>query len=329
MRRSTGVTWDQLKVGAVILVALVVIAVAILKLGQAAHLFTKRYTLISFVPNTAGLRVGGQVTVAGQLAGSVKSIDFLPVDADTLRNLKIVIEVDKEVQPQVRRDSQAKLKTLGLLGDKVFDISPGTPRYTMLQEGDTLSLGNAIDYEQVLAQASGALDQVVTLTGSLQKVANGVVKGEGTVGQLLTNRQLFDNLNSTLATTNTLMARLQNPRGTVGQLLNDPALYNNLNSVLASADTLVGSLGSGINSETGTVGKLLRDDALYTRLLSAVSGMDSIVTTMQQGNGTMKKLFTDEQLYTQLLQSVTNLNQVLTDVRSNPSRYTRGLIRVF
>jgi phospholipid/cholesterol/gamma-HCH transport system substrate-binding protein len=329
MRRSTGVTWDQLKVGAVILVALVVIAVAILKLGQAAHLFTKRYTLVSFVPNTAGLRVGGQVTVAGQLAGSVKTIEFLPVDADTLKNLRIIIEVDKEVQPQVRRDSEAKLKTLGLLGDKVFDISPGTPKYSMLQEGDTLTLGNAIDYEQVLAQASGALDQVVTLTGSLQKVANGVVKGEGTVGQLLTNRQLFDNLNSTLATTNTLMARLQNPRGTVGQLLNDPALYNNLNRVLASADTLVGSLGSGINSETGTVGKLLRDDALYTRLLSAVSGMDSIVTTMQQGNGTVKKLFTDEQLYTQLLQSVTNLNQVLTDVRSNPGRYTRGLIKVF
>ena len=329
MRRSAVITWDQLKVGAVILVAIVVIGIAILKLGEAAHLFTKRYTLVSFVPNTAGLRVGGQVTVAGQLAGSVKSIEFLPVDADTTRNLKVIIEVDKEVQPQVRRDSQAKLKTLGLLGDKVFDITPGTPRFTPLNDGDTLRLGEALDYEAVLVQASGALEQVVSLTGSLQKVANGVVAGEGTVGQLLTNRQLFDNLNSTLATTNTLMARLQNPRGTVGQLLNDPALYNNLNSVLASADTLVGSLGSGINSETGTVGKLLRDDALYTRLLSAVSGMDSIVTTMQQGNGTMKKLFTDEQLYTQLLQSVTNLNQVLTDVRSNPSRYTRGLIRVF
>jgi hypothetical protein len=43
----------------------------------------------------------------------------------------------------------------------------------------------------------------------------------------------------------------------------------------------------------------------------------------------VRKLFTDDQLYTQLLQSVTNLNQVLTDVRGNPGRYTRGLIRVF
>jgi phospholipid/cholesterol/gamma-HCH transport system substrate-binding protein len=303
--------------------------IAVLKLGQAAHLFTKRYTLVSFVPNASGLQVGGQVTVAGQLSGSVKSIDFLPVDADTTRNIRITIEVDENVQPQVRRNSTAKLKTLGLLGDKVFDISPGTLAYSVLKDGDTLSLGIALDYEAVLGQASGALEQVVGLTGSLQKVANNVVAGQGTVGQLLTNRQLYDNLNSTLATTNVLMARLQNPRGTVGQLLNDPTLYNNLNRVLSSADTLVGQLGAGVNSSNGTVGKLLRDDQLYNRLVSAVSGMDSIVTTMQHGNGTVNKLFTDDEMYRQLLQAVTSLNAVLTDVRRDPRRYTQGLIKVF
>ena len=329
MKRSTVITWDQLKVGAVILVAIIVIGVAILKLGQAAHLFTKRYTLVSFVPNTAGLRVGGQVTVAGQLAGAVKSIDFLPVDADTTRNIKIVVEVDNAIQPQVRRDSQAKLKTLGLLGDKVFDISPGTLRYPVLHDGDTLALGEALDYEAVLVQASGALDQVVSLTGSLQKVANGVVAGNGTMGQLLTNRQLYDNLNSTLASTNTLMARLQNPKGTVGQLLNDPALYNNLNRTLASADTIVSQLGSSISSGNGTVGKLLRDDTLYVRLVSTVAGMDTLVSTMSHGKGTMNKLFTDDQMDTELLKAVTSLNAVLADVRRDPRLYTGGLIKVF
>ena len=329
MKRSAVITWDQLKVGAVILVALVVMSVAILKLGQAAHLFSKRYTLVSFVPNTAGLRVGGQVTVAGQLAGGVKEIEFLPVDADTMRNIRIVIEVDRSVQSQVRRNSEAKLKTLGLLGDKVFDISPGTPDFAVLQDGDTLKLGEAVDYEAVLVQASGALDQVVSLTGSLQKVANGVVKGEGTVGQLLTNRSLYENLNATLATTNTLMARLQNPRGTVGQLLNDPTLYNNLNRVLISADTLVAQLGGGINSQNGTVGKLLKDDELYTRLVSTVAGMDTLVSAMSHGNGTVKKLFTDDEMYAQLLKAVTSLNEVLVDVRRDPRRYTKGLISVF
>jgi ABC-type transporter Mla subunit MlaD len=94
MKRSTFITWDQLKVGAMIIVALAIMFIAMLKLGESARLFTKRYSLITLVPSTAGLRVGGQVTVAGQLAGAVKSIEFLPVDLDTLRNLKITIEID-------------------------------------------------------------------------------------------------------------------------------------------------------------------------------------------------------------------------------------------
>jgi hypothetical protein len=39
MKRSSFMTWDQLKVGGLILLALGVLAVAVYKLGQAANLF--------------------------------------------------------------------------------------------------------------------------------------------------------------------------------------------------------------------------------------------------------------------------------------------------
>ncbi|HEY8832281.1 MAG TPA: MlaD family protein, partial [Gemmatimonadaceae bacterium] len=87
MKRSTSITWDQLKVGVLILVALLILVVAIVKLGEAGNLFGKRYRLVAFVANASGLRVGGPVTVAGQLAGSVKDVQFLPPDNDTTRNL--------------------------------------------------------------------------------------------------------------------------------------------------------------------------------------------------------------------------------------------------
>src|SRR6478672_6519471 len=121
MRRSTFITWDQLKVGAMIAVALLIMVVAILKLGQQANLFAKRYTLLAFVPQTSGLREGSQVTLAGQLVGSIKKIEFLPVDLDTTKNLRIPVEIDQAVSPQVRRDSRAVLRSVGLLGDKLFD----------------------------------------------------------------------------------------------------------------------------------------------------------------------------------------------------------------
>jgi len=324
MKRSSYITWDQLKVGVLILVALVIIAASIVKLGQAGNLFGKRYRLVAFVASASGLRIGGQVTVAGQVAGSVKDIKFLPPDADTTRNLKLIVEVDRKLSEQIRQDSRAKIQTSGLLGDKLVDISVGTPRYRALHEGDTLIVIPSIDYEAVVQQASGAIAEVVRLTRDLSKVTGGINRGEGTLGQLVTNRQLYDQLNATLLRTSSLMARLENPRGTVGRLLDDPALYNSLTRMIAGADTVL----SQINSGTGSVGKLLRDDTLYVHLNRVVARADSLVSTMASGKGTMSKLFNDQQLYDQLVKTVTELNNVLVEVRRDPRRYTPGMIQV-
>src|SRR3954464_11295278 len=109
MKRSSFITWDQLKVGGIISAALVVLAVAVYKLGQAANLFSRRYDLLAYLPNANGLRAGGTVLVAGQFAGTIKSIDFLPVTNDTTRHLKLVLAIDEGLKPQVRRDSKAKV----------------------------------------------------------------------------------------------------------------------------------------------------------------------------------------------------------------------------
>ncbi len=325
MKRSSFITWDQLKVGAVILVALVILAVAIVKLGTAGNLFAKRYTLVSFLGNASGLRVGGGVTVAGQLAGSIKEIEFLPPDADTTRNLRLLLEVNRSMSEQVRLDSRAKIKTVGLLGDKAFDITPGTPRYRTLREGDTLIIIPSLDYEAVVQQASSAIAEVTGLTRDVKSMAGAISRGEGTLGQLVVNRTLYDQVNSTLARTSSLMARLENPRGTIGRLLDDPALYYSLNRTLASADTLIAQIGSG----NGSIGKLLHDDSLYVHLVSVVARTDTLVGAMAGGKGTVQKLLTDEQLYDQLVKAVTELNAVLVDVRRDPRRYTKGMIKVF
>jgi phospholipid/cholesterol/gamma-HCH transport system substrate-binding protein len=187
MKRSAYITWDQLKVGSIIIVAILILTLAMYKLGQAANLFSSRYELVTFLPDVAGLRQGGSVTIAGQLAGVVKEIELLPVDADTTRNVRVVFEVDEDLRNQVRGDSRARLRTMGLLGDKVLAVSVGTPRHSALTEGDTVPSEPALDYEVVVAQAAGAVDDVVALTRDLRALTGGIVRGEGTVGQLITN----------------------------------------------------------------------------------------------------------------------------------------------
>lgn len=325
MKRSPTITWDQLRVGLVILVAFAVIGVAIYKLGQAANLFAKRYELVAYLSDANGLRTGGAVLVAGQLAGAVKSIEFLPVDTDTTRNLRIILSIDEGIKEQIRRDSKGKLRTLGLLGDKAFDITPGTPRARILVAGDTVTVAQSLDYEAVIAQASSAVTDMVALTRDLRVITNGLAKGQGTIGQLLTNKALYDNMNGSLARANAMLATFQNPNGTVGRMLNDPTLYNRLTGVIASTDSLVVTL----NSTKGTAGLLLRDTTLYRNMVGITKGADSLMRSLTNGQGTASKLLTDQTLYDQLNKLVNDLSAVLADVRRDPSRYMKGVVKVF
>ena len=325
MKRSPTITWDQLRVGLVILIALGIIGVAVYKLGQAANLFAKRYELIAYLPDANGLRPGGAVMVAGQLAGTVKSIEFLPVDQDTTRNLRLTLQIDAGLQEQIRRDSKGKLRSMGLLGDKAFDITPGTPRARVLQAGDTVTVVQSLDYEAVIAQASSAVTDMVALTRDMRAITSGIVRGQGTIGQLVTNKALYDNLNGTLSRANTMLAQFQNPNGTVGRLLNDPTLYTRLTGVIASTDSLVTTL----NSTKGTAGLMLRDTTLYRNMVGITQGADSLMRSLTNGKGTASKLLTDQTLYDQLNKLVTDLSAVLADVRRDPGRYTKGMIKVF
>jgi len=325
MKRGSIITWEQVRVAAVVLVALLIIGIGGYKLAEAANLLGRKYELVAYVPSANGIKVGGAVTVAGQLAGAVKRIDFLPVDRDTTRNLRLVIELDDDLRQQVRGDSRARLRTQGLLGDRVFDISPGTPQTSPLRPGDTVVVMPTLEYDQIIAQASGAVGDVVGLTHDLRGITGGITRGEGTVGQLVTNRGLYDELTRTLDRTNRMLAGMQNPNGTVGRLMNDPTLYNNLTRTTASLDSLLGQVA---RSE-GTVGKLLRDDTLYTRLVGVASGADSLVKLMTHGNGIAARLLTDQAAYDNLNTTLARLNAILEDVRKNPGKYTKGLIKVF
>jgi phospholipid/cholesterol/gamma-HCH transport system substrate-binding protein len=325
MKRPSFITWEQLKVGLLIAAALAVIGVAIYRLGQAANLFSRRYELLAYLPNASGLQAGGVVYVAGQYAGTIKSIEFLPVDNDTLRNLRVRMAIDHALQDQVRTDSKAKIRTLGLLGDKVIDISIGTPRYSALRDGDTIAVAPSLDYEAVLAQAAGAVSDMVDLTHDLRQITSSVVEGKGTMGQLLTNRALYDQFVGTMSRANAMLARVENPNGTFARLLDDPTLYNRFVSVVTAADSLVVAL----NDKNGTIGRLLRDDTLYTHIVSMAIAGDSLMKTLSNGQGFAGRLLNDPALYDRINKLTTDLGAILEDVRKDPRRYTRGVICVF
>ena len=55
-------------------------------------------------------------------------------------------------------------------------------------------------------------------------------------------RATIDSVNMTISSVHQMMSQIQSPQGTLGLLMRDPALYNNLNHTVQSADSLVTDL---------------------------------------------------------------------------------------
>lgn len=318
MRRAP-IRWIQLRVGLVIVVALAVLALGIFFIGEVGVVYGARYRLITLMPSANGLVEGAVVRLGGQDVGKVEAIDFVPF-AERRRPdevLKITMGVDRRVKEQIRTDSEARLFTQGLLGDKLVDIRPGTAAGAVLEEGDTVRSAAPVDLEEILRSASDAMGSAVALLSDFREIADALVRGEGTAGRILTDDALYASfLNASRAMAD-FLGSLNAGAGTLGQLARDPILYVELRAAVAALDTLTQAVLGG----EGTLGRLVWSDTLYTRLVATSARADSILRSLEAGEGTAGLLLSNPDLYENLNRLAVDLQAVVAEFRAKPRKY--------
>lgn len=319
MRRSTPVSWEQLRVGALVLVGLVLLAVGIFLVGRVGHVFGHRYELVTLMRSGSGLVPGSAVQLAGQNVGQVARIDLIPPErrAEEEASVAVWLAVNREVQEQIRGDSRARLRTQGLLGDRVIDIQPGSPQARILDEGDTIPSAEPLDYQEILEQASGAITGLRDLTRRLEELTQRLLAGEGSLGRLVVDETLYRRLADLSGSLADVLEQAESGQGTLGQLLTDRRLYERMVSVTASLDSLTAGLAAG----RGTLGRMVTSDSLYRELTGTTRQFNALLDSLRRGQGTAGRLVTDDALYEELLRTLTDLNAVLEDVRQEPRRY--------
>jgi phospholipid/cholesterol/gamma-HCH transport system substrate-binding protein len=326
--------WAQFRVIALAVVAVIVLIYAVIRVGAVFDVFASRYEVVMTVPTALGLREGAPVTLAGQRIGQVSRIEFIaPAAKRGDDNLLIRLALSEAVREQIRADSRAFLRTQGLLGDKFVDIRPGSPGAALLAAGDTLPTGESVDLDEFMAQASNALDSALLVVTSVRRVAEGVAAGQGTIGSLLTDDQLYAELVGTAAAVRGTLGQLNRTDGTFGRLLSDPALYHDLTRAVARID----SIGALAMHGDGTLGRLLTDDELHRGLLGTVARADSsmaavstFLARLTEGDGSVQRMFTDPALYDELLKAVVDVQTLINAIRQDPERYRPDVrVRVF
>jgi phospholipid/cholesterol/gamma-HCH transport system substrate-binding protein len=322
------------RVGGLIVVGLLVLIYGVYRVGKIFDVFAERYTLVTLLPSVAGLREGSMVALAGQQVGQVDEIKFIPMHQKRGgSHLAVRIKVAERARGQIRRDSKIQVRALGLLGDKYIDIEPGTATVAALQPGDTIRAEISIDMGQFLELATQAVEQANLVVADLRVITGSLARGDGTMGQLLHDQQLYFRMVSATGEMQTLLEQINNGDGALSRLIQDPELYRKMASAVARVD----SLGAGILHGDGTLAQMIRSDSLYRGMAGTAAKADraagelsALLQRLNQTDGSLNRLMTDPRLFDEFLKSVIDLQTLIADVRANPKKYVPPVnVKVF
>lgn len=108
------------------------------------------------------------------------------------------------------------------------------------------TLQNAETLTNNLSESTKELNQLLKndlpqLTGTFNQAGQNVVKLTDNLNQI-DLQATMDSVNHAIGNVNRMLAEMQNPKGSLGLLMKDPELYNNLNHTVQSADSLLTDL---------------------------------------------------------------------------------------
>ena len=201
------------RLGAFIVGSLAVLATGVFIIGSKEYLFRSTYQLRAQFKDVVGLAEGADVQVGGVHSGTVTGIELPRKPGD---EVTVVMELAKSTHEIVKRDSVASIQTEGLLGNQYMAISFGSAGQAEVRDGETIQSEPPLEMADLLRKTNGILDssqeavQNVTMaTAHLNSVSSKIDSGQGTVGALVNDKQLYSDLEQTTTTLHATMLQAQ------------------------------------------------------------------------------------------------------------------------
>jgi phospholipid/cholesterol/gamma-HCH transport system substrate-binding protein len=350
-------TWARLKVGILAIFAMTILAVLIFLITGQTDIFEHQVMIYTYLADAAALTNGAPVNLDGIPIGKVKSIR-LSGSKDPLRLVRLDMQVPEHTLKDIPSDSLASISSANVLGTKYINIKSGKSTRAVGPDQEIPSV-NTGELQDLVQQGFGVMnslqdtvqrvDKIVGLVeagkGSIGKLlvdetlynnllailaqvkglADTLNSDKGTLGILLNNHELYDNFRATLGRVDSMLQQLQDGQGTAGKFLKDPALYNEIQDTVKGVHQLVDNLNAG----KGTAGQLLVSDDLSNQLKATITKIDSIIDKVNSGQGTIGQLLVNQQLYDNLNGATREMHLLMQDFRANPKKFLRIKLSIF
>lgn len=299
------------RVGALVVVAVLVLAAFVLSLSSEMGPFTRRVTFTSRFPSTQGLTSGAEVRFLGVTVGKVEAVALSPdpASADVLVRFSVRRDAARRVDARVI----AEIRSNGPLGDKLLTL-----RRDHAPSGEPLAPGSEVPAKAPIdlpGLGSDLFDDVQSIAGSLDTITSRLVAGEGVFGRLLKDRDYGDrvlaDVEQVLAKVRDIVERSEDGRNLLGTVLADESLAlevrESVRGTLRSLEVITRRIEAG----EGALGQLTRDDSDLSRALQ------DLTVASQNFRAVSERLASSRGLFYRLTADPEYGDAVAEDIRSS------------
>ena len=307
---QTKASWARLKVGILAIFALTILAVLIFLITGNTDIFQAKATIYTYMADAAALSTGAPVNLNGIPVGKVTAIR-LSGSKDPMRLVRIDMQLPQPRLRDIPSDSLASISSANVLGTKYINIKSGKSATPVMSGGEIPSV-NTGEIQDLVQQGFGVLNSLQDTVQRVDKIVGLVESGQGSIGKLLVDETLYDNLLAILNQVKGLADTLNSDKGTIGLLLNNRDLYDHFQTTMNRVDGLLQDLQAG----QGTAGKFLKDPAVYNETQQTIAGVHKLIDDLNAGKGTAGQLLKSDDLSNQMKVTLNNINSILDKVNS-------------
>jgi len=358
MASRQSLTWAELRVGLLVLASFTLLAIAIFFVGGEAGFFTPKYTVTTYFNSVNGINNGAEVWLEGVTVGNVSSVRVTSLP-EPERTVAVEMSLDLQFQEIILSDSRISIGSIGLLGDSIVEIARGPGLGEVIPDGGAIQGASSGDIRGLITGTNDVIANLEMLSDQVQEITTRIRGGEGSLGKMLTETAIFDNVNATVAEARLLVEDTRTGPGTIGTLMTDRGLYDRMDETVQKVDSIVSRVESGegtigkmltdtsifddaselvqrantfmarVETGEGTLGKLSRDDALYEDMRTATAEVTTMIANIAQSEGTLGKLINDPELYDNTNETISAMLRLMYDFRQDPQKFLTINFRLF
>jgi len=166
-------------------------------IGKQKNLFNPTFTLTSTFYNVSGLQVGNNIRFSGINVGTIDNITIINDST-----VKVDMVIKKEIQKFIKSDCEVAIGSEGLIGDRLLTISQGGSESPMAKNGQILLSIEPVETDAIMLSLQVTAGNAEVISEQLAEIMSKINSGKGTLGRLIQDSAIAENLSQTMMNLN-------------------------------------------------------------------------------------------------------------------------------